>query len=72
MTTPIIKRLRGELTGASYAKCVVTINKWAGAVSLAINDLEPRWIADGDYTLKIKGEPTSRWKRGGDGWTRLS
>jgi hypothetical protein len=72
MTTPIIRRLNGELAGPSQAKCVVTINKWAGVVTLAINDLEPRWIADGDYTLKLKGEPTSRWKRDGDGWTRLS
>jgi hypothetical protein len=72
MTTPIIKRLGGELTGADKAKCTVTLNKWEGVVTLAIKELEPRWIADGDYTLTVQGEPTSRWKRDRDGWTRLS
>jgi hypothetical protein len=60
------------LAGASRAKCRVTINKWAGVKTLAINDLEPRWIADGDYTLEVTGEPTSQWKRDRDGWTRVS
>jgi hypothetical protein len=72
MTTPIIKRLSGELTGARRAKCTVTINKWEGVVTLAIKELEPRWIADGDYTPTMKGEPTSQWRRDGDGWKRLS
>ena len=72
MRAPIIRRLRGELIGASQAKCIVTINKWAGVLTLAINDLEPRWIADGDYTLTVKGEPTSQWRRDRDGWKRLS
>jgi hypothetical protein len=39
---------------------------------LAIKELEPRWIADGDYTLTVKGEPTSQWRRDRDGWKRLS
>ena len=71
MTTPIIKRLSGELTGARHAKCRVTINKWEGVVTFAINDLEPRWIADGDYTLTVTGEPTSQWRRDRDSWKRL-
>jgi hypothetical protein len=30
------------------------MHKREGVVTLAINELEPRWIADGNYTLTVK------------------
>jgi hypothetical protein len=47
---------RGELTGPRQVKCIVTITKRNGIETLAINDVEPRGIADGDYTLTVKGQ----------------
>jgi hypothetical protein len=65
------KRREGELTGPRRAKCIVTITKRGSVETLAINEVEPRGIADGNYTLTVKGEPTTRWKRDCDGWKRL-
>jgi hypothetical protein len=65
------KRREGELTGPRRAKCVVTITRRGSVETLAINEVEPRGIADGSYTLTVKGEPTTRWKRDHDGWKRL-
>lgn len=65
------RRREGELTGPRQAKCVVTIIKRGGVETLAINEVEPRGIADGNYTLTVKGEPTTRWQRDHDGWKRL-
>ena len=65
------KRRGGELKGPRQAKCTVTITKRNGVETLAINDVEPRGIADGNYTLTVIGEPTSRWTRDNDGWKRL-
>ncbi len=69
--TETTKRREGELTGPRRAKCVVTITKRDSVETLAINDVEPRGIADGNYTLTVKGEPTTRWKRDHDGWKRF-
>jgi hypothetical protein len=66
-----MKRRDGELKGPRQAKCLVTITKKDGVETLVINDVEPRGIADGDYTLTVKGEPTTRWSRDHDGWKRL-
>lgn len=71
MSNQTTKRRDGELTGPRQAKCIVTLTKRDGVETLAINDVAPRGIADGDYTLTMKGEPTSRWKRDHDGWRRL-
>ena len=65
------KRRAGELAGPRQANCVVTITKTDSVETLAINEVEPRGIADGNYTLTVKGEPTTRWKRDHDGWKRL-
>jgi ABC-type Fe3+-citrate transport system substrate-binding protein len=65
------KRREGELTGPRQAKCIVTITRRGSVETLAINDVEPRGIADGNYTLTVKGEPVTRWKRDHDGWERL-
>ena len=65
------KRREGELTGPRKAKCVVTITKRDTVEALAINGVEPRGIADGNYTLTVRGEPTTRWSRDYDGWRRL-
>jgi hypothetical protein len=65
------KRCEGELIGPRQAKCIVTISTKDGVETLAINDVEPRGIADGNYTLAVKGEPQSRWVRDHDGWRRL-
>ena len=50
MTTPN-NQTPGEVDGADKAKCTVTLNKWEGVVTLAIKELEPRWIAD-DGTMR--------------------
>jgi hypothetical protein len=65
------KRRAGELTGPRQAKCVVTITNKGGVETLAIDNVQPRWIADGDYTLIVEDEPTTRWNRDYDGWKRL-
>jgi hypothetical protein len=70
-SVPTTKRRDGELTGPRQAKCIVTITERDGVETLVINDVEPRGIADGNYTLTVKGLPTSRWKRDKDGWERL-
>ena len=41
-------------------------------LTVTINDVEPRAPPDGHYTLTVKGEPTSKWKRDRYGWERLS
>jgi len=65
------KRCEGELKGPRQGKCTVTITKKDGVETLAINDVEPRGIADGKYTLTVTGEPMSRWTRDSDGWRRV-
>jgi hypothetical protein len=65
------KHCGGELRGPRQARCIVTITKIDGVEILAINDVAPRGIADGNYTLTVKGEPQSRWTRDRDGWRRL-
>jgi len=37
----------------------------------AINNVDPRGIADGDYTLTVKGQPRSLWEHDKYGWKRL-
>jgi hypothetical protein len=53
------------------AKCIVTITNRNGVKTLAITDVEPRGIADGNYTLEVKGEPLSVWEHDKYGWKRL-
>jgi hypothetical protein len=69
---PTTEHRNGELTGPRSAKCTVTINRREGVVTVTINDVEPRAPPDGHYTLTVKGEPTSKWKRDRYGWERLS
>ena len=71
MNTHTTKRRDGELTGPRRAKCTVTITKRNGVETLAINEVEPRGIADGNYTLTVSGMPVTRWKRDYDGWQRV-
>jgi hypothetical protein len=54
-----MKRREGELRGPRQAKCIATITERFGLETLSINDVEPRGIADGNYTLTVSGEPTS-------------
>jgi hypothetical protein len=70
-STQTTRRRDGELRGPRQAKCIVTITKRDGVETLSINDVEPRGIVDGNYTLTVSGEVTSRWKRDYDGWQRL-
>ena len=71
-STRTTERRNGELTGPRPAKCTVTISRREGLARVAINDVEPRAPPDGHYTLTVKGEPATKWKRDRYGWARLS
>jgi hypothetical protein len=68
---PTTEHRNGELTGPRPAKCMVKINRRENGVTVTINDVEPRAPPDGNYSLAVKGEPTTKWKRDRYGWERL-